>query len=181
MMRDSQPCGVCGKETSNVEGGFPLCYEHAAVARRLAKLQTAKTPFDLIGSRSQGERDSNDGIDGRRTTYDIVPESDVERVSRDVQIEISDVPYWAVEYLFQHLHKTLGKPDISSAVATLHLGCETLDEDQYTKLRALDSHLWAGIDVEVVKTRLYPPHKLMKQKIAEVDAERVQASQGEVE
>jgi hypothetical protein len=169
---DKQLCGVCGEETSNAEAGLPLCYEHAAIARRIAALKNAKTDFDLIGSRSQGERNSNDGIGGRRTTYDIVPESDVERVFRDVQVEISDVPYWAVEYLFQHLLRTLGKPDIDDARATLHIRYETLDEEQYTRLRALEDHLWAGIDVEVVKVRLYPPEKLMKQKLREVDQER---------
>lgn len=168
-------CGVCNKDTNNVEGGLYLCYEHAAVARRVAKLKTAQTPFDLIGSRSHGERNSNDGIGGRRTTYDIVPEGDIERVSRDVQVEISDVPIWSVEALFQRLHAELGRPDITAASAKLVIRYEGLDDQDYARLTTLGNTLWADIEFEVVKTRIYPPQKLMAQKLAEVDREAAEA------
>lgn len=172
MIADPHACAVCGKETFNGYGGVHLCNEHAAVARRLAQVQTAKTEFDLIGSRSHGERDSNDGIDGRRTTYDIVPEGDVEELRRDVSVLVEGVPVWAVETLFQRIYTELDKADVDHASATLFIKLEMLNEGEYERLKMLERTLWVGMEIEVLKTRIYPPNRLMKQKVSEVDQER---------
>ena len=181
-MSGRKSCGVCGKETTNPTEGLPLCYEHAAVARRLAKVKAAQTDptVDLIGSRSYGPRDNTEGSYGL-TTYDIVPSDDVERVSRDVKVEIDMVPVWAVEALFRRLQSELRTPDIGESSVTLFVKYEMLDESQYERLVMLRDALWVDIEFEVVKTRLYPPKKLMDQKVREVDAKRAELARAEKE
>ena len=82
-MRDPRPCAVCGVETENRLDTLYLCYEHAAVAARLAKVLDAKTPFDLIAAVAHGKRQDPDN---RPTTYQLAPDADIERAVRDVDV-----------------------------------------------------------------------------------------------
>lgn len=170
-MRDLEPCVVCGRETENREAGLPLCYEHAAIAHRLAQLTSAQTPFDTVVSRSHGLREDPDG---KRSTYQLAREGDIERVLRDVNVVISDVPVFAVEALFDRLHNELGRPDIGHAAVTLEVSLEGLDEDGYARLDSFTDKLWMASEYEVTRVRLYPPKRLMDEKVRQVDEARRQ-------
>lgn len=171
-----EPCGICGRQTQGREAGLPLCYEHAAIAQRLAQLASAKTPFDAVVPRSHGLREDPGG---RRTTYQLAREGDVERLVRDVNVKVSDVPVFAVEALFDRLFNEVGRPDISDAVVTLEVSFEGLDEDGYMRLESFESKLWMATEVEVVRVRLYPPKHLMNEKVREVDRERAETQKAQ--
>lgn len=167
MRPDPVPCGVCGRESGVYVEGLNLCYEHAAVANRLAKLKVAEDPFDLIQERSHGERENPKGE--LPTTYHIAPERDVERAARDVSVTIDRVPVFAVEALFSRLHNELGRPDIDEALVTLEVKFAGLDEKAYALLDAFSEQLWISIEHEVTKTRLYLPEHLMSEGVRRMD------------
>lgn len=162
------PCGVCGQDAGVSADGLNLCYEHAAVANRIAKLKAAKDPFDLIQERSHGERENPVG-DDLPTTYHVAPERDIERVSRDVTVTLGSVPVFAVEALFARLHNDLGRPDVDNALATLEVDLSGLDEESYALLEAFSKKYWIDIEYEVTKTRLYLPQHLMKEGVRRMD------------
>ena len=168
-------CGVCGQLVRNHEGTLPLCVEHAAVARRLAKLTSAGTAFDLVAPRSHGVREDPDG---RPTTYDLAPESDIERVVRDVEVSLYDVPLFAVEALFTRLYDELGRPDFNRPTARIEVKFEGLDEVQYAKLNEYEDRFWVNAEHEVVRTRLYAPEKLRDAKLKQVEREEKAREKG---
>lgn len=152
------PCGVCGQESCGEHGGVHLCDEHWAVARRLAKLTAAQTDpaVDLTGLRSRATRDSHDA--GRQRPFDVVPDDSLERVNRDVTATFSEVPFWAVEYLFHRVHVEMGRDDLDGWQAKLVIDYSNLSESEFARLLGIRDLLWLDFDVEVTKTRLYPPH-----------------------
>ena len=176
VMPEPENCVVCGQVTRNREGGLVLCYEHAAVARRLAKVATAQTPFDLITSRSHGVREHPDG---RPTTYDLTPARDVEQVVRDVTVSIYNVPLFAAEALYHRLHNEVGRPDVEQATATIELKLEGLHELEYARLEEFEKKYWVSLEYETVRTRLYPPRHLMDAKIKQVDRRRAEQREAE--
>lgn len=174
----TEPCGICGKDTSGVYDGLRLCAEHVAVLNRVAKLKAAqKDPtVDLTGSRSHGPRDSRDG--GFRRTFDVVPEDSLEQVAQDVTVTFSGVPFWAVETLFHRVHNEMGKADLDGWDAKLIIKYSNLDEAELGKLRDLRELLWTDFEIEVTKTRLYPPRHLAEQRLKEVEEERRREASG---
>ncbi len=125
-----------------------------------------------VGRRSRGPRDSYEG--GFRRPFDVVPERSLENVYRDVTATFENVPMWAVEMLFERVHKELGRPNVEEVSAQLVIKYEGLQEREYEQLHALqDSYSWGGEPkLETTRTRLYPPRHLAEQRMREVEKER---------
>lgn len=157
MKLDPYLCGVCEQKAREEVAGVRLCNEHAAVARRLDKLKAVQTDpaVDLIGRLSEGPRDSFKG--GRKRPFDVVPESSIEQISRDVTVNVDHIPMWAAQELFRRIHTELGKPDIDEWHASITIKYGHLDEGQYERLHSLDDELWVGLNIHTTETRLFPP------------------------
>ncbi len=167
---DPYLCWVCGQKSREEINGVRLCNEHAAVARRLEKLEAAQTDdgIDLRGRLSNGPRDSHKG--GYKRPFDVVPEDSLENVSRDVTVNVDHIPMWAAQELFRRIHTELGKPDIDEWHASITIKYSGLDEGQYERLHSLDDELWVGLNIHTTETRIFKPlseRRTLQQEAAE--------------
>ena len=152
-------CGVCGSEAYTEYNGLHLCHEDWAVACRLEALTAAQTDSSVkpIGYLSRGPRDDHEG--GHKRPFSVVPDDSLEQVRRDVTVTFDEVPFWAVEHLFHRVHTELGKPDLDGWAAKLVINYSLLDETEYARLLELRDLFWMDFEIDVTKTRLYPPYR----------------------
>ena len=76
---------------------------------------------------------------------------------------------FAVEALYDRLFNELGRPDVAHAQVTLQVGFEGLDEAEYARLDSFTDKLMMVSEYEVKRVRLYPPQRLMKEKVRQMD------------
>jgi hypothetical protein len=108
-------------------------------------------------TRSKAKGDAHD--EGYKRPFTVVPDDSLERVNRDVTATFEDVPIWAVQALFHQVHDRLGRPDVGEVKAHLIVEYSNMSEGEYQMLLDFRDLFWTHIELDVTKTRPYPPYK----------------------